>query len=219
MPVRRVVLFDMDRTLVRRDTASLLARYRRDTGQSGWTHRLQVGYWVLQYTLGIADAPKIARAVLNGYRGTPEQQLFEDGRACFEAYVKEHLSSRAKQVVEKHQRAGDFVAIVTTATRYLTEPIAHAFGIDQWLCSELEVDASGQLTGRLKTELCYGAGKVTRVRELLGGLGVGFDGVSFYSDSITDLPLLELAKNPFVVNPDLRLRRVARQRRWPIERW
>lgn len=219
MQARPVTLFDMDRTLVRRDTASLLARYRRETGQSGWQHRLQVGYWVLQYTMGIADAPKIARAVLNGYRGTPERQLFEDGEACFEAYVREHLSPTAMRVVEKHRQAGDFVAIVTTATRYLTEPIARAFGIDQWLCSELEVDTAGQLTGRLGSELCYGAGKVARVRELLDRLGSGFAQVTFYSDSITDLPLLELANRPVVVNPDIRLRRVARRRGWPVERW
>jgi HAD superfamily hydrolase (TIGR01490 family) len=178
-----------------------------------------VGYWVLQYTMGIADAPKIARAVLSDYRGTPERQLLDDGEACFEAYIREHLSTTAMQVVERHRQAGDFVAIVTTATRYLAEPIARAFGIDQWLCSELEVDASGQLTGRLGSELCYGVGKVARVRLLLARLGARFDDVSFYSDSITDLPLLELAEHPVVINPDYRLRRVARRRGWPVERW
>ncbi len=219
MPKRRLALFDMDRTLVRKDTATLLTRYRRETGQSSVLDTARVGVWVLQYTLGIADAERIATKVLADYRGVAESQLVLDGVACFEAYVREHISGRARDTVREHRDAGDFIAIVTSATRYTAEPVARELGVESVACSELEVDAAGLLTGKHLAPLCYGAGKIHRVAGLLRDSGLSLEDAVFYSDSITDLPLLEKVGTPVVVNPDLRLRRVARRRRWRIEVW
>src|SRR5690606_37201901 len=219
MPSPRIALFDMDRTLVRKDTATLLTRYRRETGQANLLDTLRVGLWVLEYTFGVADAEGIAQKVLTSYRGISESQLLADGLACFDAYVVEHISEQARQRVRAHRDAGDFVAIVTSATRYTTEPVARELGVEHYACSELEVDDSGCLTGRHVSPLCYGRGKIARVEALLERSGATFSEAVFYSDSITDLPLLERVASPVVVNPDLRLKRIARQRGWRIERW
>lgn len=215
----RLALFDMDRTLVRKDTATLLTRYRRDTGQAPLLDTLRVGYWVLQYGLGVADAEAIAKKVLKSYRGIPESQLFADGLACFDAYIFEHISQGARQAVRLHREAGDFIAIVTSATRYTVVPVARELGFEAFACSELEVDAGGCLTGNHIAPLCYGAGKLLRVEKLLEQSGMRLSEAVFYSDSITDLPLLERVGTPVVVNPDFRLRRVARQRAWRVELW
>jgi len=209
----------MDRTLVRKDTATLLTRYRRDTGQARFMDTVRVGVWVLQYTLGIADAEGIAKKVLKDYRGISESQLSADGLACFDAYVFEHISERARSTVRRHREAGDFVAIVTSATRYTTEPVARELGVECFACSELEVDGAGLLTGRHVAPLCYGAGKLARVERLLRQTGARLADAVFYSDSVTDLPLLERVGTPVVVNPDVRLRRIARQRGWRAEIW
>jgi hypothetical protein len=58
--VRRAALFDLDRTLVRRDTASLYVRYRRDQGEAGWRDALRVAWWLVQYGVGIIDAERVA---------------------------------------------------------------------------------------------------------------------------------------------------------------
>src|SRR5688500_12534738 len=219
MAYRRLALLDMDRTLVRKDTATLLTRYRRQTGQAELIDTFRVGFWVLQYGLGIADAESIAKKVLKGYRGVPEAQLFADGLACFDAYVFEHISAQARDAVRSHREAGDFVAIVTSATRYTTEPVAREFGVECFACSELEVDADGCLTGRHLAPLCYGVGKLARVQKVLEQSGTSLESAVFYSDSVTDLPLLERVGTPIVVNPDFRLRRIARQRAWRVESW
>src|SRR5690606_7344183 len=181
MPNPRLVLFDMDRTLVRKDTATLLTRYRRETGQATRLDTLRVALWVLQYTFGVADAEAIARKVLQGYRGIPEAQLFADGIACFDAYVLDHISERARLAVRSHRESGDFLAIVTGATRYTTEPVARELGVENLACSELEVDAAGLLTGRHIAPLCYGAGKLERVRALLQQSGAQLSDAVFYS--------------------------------------
>jgi len=219
MAYRRLALFDMDRTLVRKDTATLLTRYRRETGQAQLIDTFRVGYWVLQYGLGIADAESIAKKVLQDYRGVPESQLFADGLACFDAYVFEHISEHARKAVRLHLDAGDFVAIVTSATRYTTAPIARELGVECFACSELEVDGDGCLTGRHVAPLCYGPGKLERVQKVLQESGTSLADAVFYSDSVTDLPLLEKVGTPIVVNPDFRLRRIARRRAWRVESW
>jgi len=67
--------------------------------------------------------------------------------------------------------------------------------------------------------MCYGAGKVARAERLARERGFSLSDATFYSDSITDLPLLERAGEAVVVNPDGRLRRVARRRGWSVLRW
>ena len=74
-------------------------------------------------------------------------------------------------------------------------------------------------TGRFVDPLCYGQGKVERTRRLARDVGFDLEDATFYSDSYTDLPLLEAVREPIVVNPDPRLARVAKERHWRVERW
>jgi len=84
---------------------------------------------------------------------------------------------------------------------------------------KLELDVQGRFTGGIIEPLCYGAGKVERTTKVAEREGFKLEEAAFYSDSITDLPLLQLVERPVVINPDPRLRRVALQRGWPIELW
>src|SRR5690606_34397489 len=114
---------------------------------------------------------------------------------------------------------GDLVAIVTGATRYAAEPLAEELGIEHVVCTRLDVSPSGRFTGRVEQPMCYGAGKIALARKVADAHGLRLEEATFYSDSITDLPLLEAVAEPVAVNPDARLARVARARGWPVERW
>ena len=87
------------------------------------------------------------------------------------------------------------------------------------LASELEVDREGRFTGRFEEPLCFGVGKIERARRLAHEIGFDLRDATFYSDSYTDLPLLEHVREPVVINPDMRLARVAKKRGWRVERW
>ncbi len=121
--------------------------------------------------------------------------------------------------MERHRAQGDLLAIVTGATPYVARPLARRLRMEHVVTSELEVDDRGCFTGRPVDPLCIGEGKVVRTERLARALGFRVDEATFYSDSLTDLPLLERVKEPIVVNPDPRLRRIARRRGWKIERW
>jgi len=86
------------------------------------------------------------------------------------------------------------------------------------VCSELEV-VDGRFTGQPIEPLCYGEGKIIRAGALLDEHRIGFDKVTFFSDSITDLPLLSKVSVPVAVNPDRRLLRTARARGWEVQNW
>ncbi len=217
--MRRAALFDMDRTLIRRDSASLYVRYQRDVGEASLSTSLKVGWWLLQYTLGIVNADRVAEEALRDFRGKREAWMIESCEKWFVDYVLEHVCAAGREAVSRHREAGDLVAIVTGATPYAAKPLARELGIDHVVCTELEVDEGGCFTGRVNKPLCYGNGKIERLAAIAEREGFALEDATFYSDSITDLPLLERVKTPIVVNPDARLRRVARLRGWRIERW
>jgi HAD superfamily hydrolase (TIGR01490 family) len=121
--------------------------------------------------------------------------------------------------VGHHHARGDVVAIVTGASLYVARPVARALRIEHVVASELEVGTDGRFTGRIVAPLCYGRGKIERAGRLAAELGFDLRESTFYSDSLTDLPLLEHVAEPVVVNPDPRLARVAKQRGWRVERW
>lgn len=213
-----VVLFDMDRTLVDIHTAKLYLKYRRDIREVGLVDALRATYWLLEYSVGIANADRIAQRVLRDYRGRPAVWLMERFRLWFEQYVLPCVSARGRLRVEQHRENGQTLAIATSAIRYAAQPLATELAIPHLICSELEVSGDA-ITGNFDPPLCYGAGKQQRSEALLSSLGFSLAQTAFYTDSITDLPLMEAVGYPVAVNPDARLRRVARQRGWPIEIW
>ncbi len=215
----RAALFDMDRTLVRRETASLYVRYQRALGEATRRDTLRVAWWVAQYTLGVIDAQDVAARALLPLAGTHESALAARCDDWFRRFVEPHVCDLGRRAVEEHRARGDTLAIVTGASPYVARPLARRLGIPHLVTSELEVDARGVFTGRFVAPLCYGDGKVERARRLAKELGFALEDAVFYSDSFTDLPLLEIVREPIVVNPDARLGRVARRRGWRVETW
>jgi HAD superfamily hydrolase (TIGR01490 family) len=215
----RAALFDMDRTLIRRETASLYVRFQRERGEASLRDLVRVLYWVGQYTLGVIDAPAVAARALEGFAGMTETDLAARCDDWFASHVEAHIADQGRVVVERHRARGDLLAIVTGATAYAARPLARRLRIDHVVASELMIDQQGRLTGQPEPPLCIGPGKVVRAERLATELGFRLDEATFYSDSITDLPLLERVAEPVAVNPDLRLRRQAKRRGWRIERW
>jgi HAD superfamily hydrolase (TIGR01490 family) len=208
----------MDRTLVRVDTATLYVRYQRAKGEATLVDSARVAWWMLKYTLGVIDAPGVAEQALRSFTGKREAWLTETCERWFAEYVLEHVAAAGRSAVARHRREGDLVAIVTGATPYAALPLARELGIDHVAATHLEVE-NGCFTGRVRQPMGYGQGKVILAERLAAEQGFSVAGATFYSDSITDLPLLEKVRVPIAVNPDGRLRRVAQKRGWQIEAW
>lgn len=215
---RRAALFDMDRTLLRRESVSLYVRYQRDIGEASIGDMIKTAFWVGQYTLGILDVDKVAEKVVGTLRGIPETVLAARHDDWFSQYVEPHITDAGREAVRMHHAAGDVCAIVTGASPYASWPLARRLRIDHVVCTEFEVK-DGVFTGRPEAPLCLGEGKVVRAERLAKSLDFKLEDAIFYTDSISDLPLLERVAERVIVNPDPRLRRVAERRGWRVERW
>ncbi len=203
---------------MRIDTGTLYVRYQRDKGEATWRDATRVAWWMMQYSLGVIDAERVATQALRSFRGKEEVWLRRTCEEWFVDYVKPHVAAAGRGAVERHRTAGDLVAIVTGATPYVALPLARELSIEHVVATELEVE-DGRFTGRVAPPMSYGKGKVVLAEKLAEQQGFSLGEATFYSDSITDLPLLEHVATPIVVNPDRRLRSIARARGWRIEQW
>jgi HAD superfamily hydrolase (TIGR01490 family) len=218
--VVRAALFDMDRTLVRKETASLYVRFQRELGEARRRDLARVTWWVFQYTLGVIDAPEVAARALMTLEGIHECSMSARCDDWFRRWVEPHVCDRGRRAVERHRERGDLLAIVTGASPYAARPLARRLDIEHLVTSEIEVDPkTGCFTGKFVPPLCVGEGKVERTKRFAEEHGFRLEDATFYSDSVTDLPLLSLVGEPIVVNPDGRLRRVATKRGWRVETW
>lgn len=217
-PPRRAALFDMDRTLIRVETASLFVKYQREIGEATAVDLARVIWWVLLYTFNLIDGPRVAAKVFARLEGSWETVLAARCDDWMHRDVIPHLCDEARVAIQEHRARGDLLAIATGATSYSARPLARLLNIEHIVATELEV-IDGVLTGRVRKPLTYGKGKLARVEKLLRDNGIALENTTFYSDSVTDLPLLEAVGEPVAVNPDPQLKRLARRRGWRVERW
>lgn len=216
---RVAALFDLDKTLLDTSSGQLYVRYMRRTGQIGNRAVLQVAWWSLISRLGMLDVQKLVPRLLAGVAGDDESEMLRTSDLWFVSDVVPHITQRGRQRVVEHQDHGHVVAIVSGSTQYAVGPAAAYLGIPgQYVCTHLE-SRNGRFTGQVVPPVCYGAGKIVWAERFAAEHGADLSASYFYTDSITDLPLLERVAHPIAVNPDPRLRRLAQKRGWPIEQF
>ena len=215
MPV--AAFFDIDGTLIARNSAPLYMKHLRETGQARRRDIARTFYYVGRYKLGLLDIERAIAVSVTWIRGRDEAAVRADCDAWYATTVRGYLYPAMAATVEAHRRAGHVLVLLTSATRYLAGPLAADLGIEHLLVTQLLVEA-GRFTGEVVRPVCYGEGKTYWAERFAAEHDVDLGQSYFYTDSITDLPLLERVGEPRVVNPDPRLGRVAARRGWPVAR-
>jgi HAD superfamily hydrolase (TIGR01490 family) len=214
---RVAALFDLDKTLLDTSSAQLYARYMYRHGQMGRWELARVVWWGILSRFGRLDMRDLIPRLLADAAGDDEQEMRQLCDRWFDEDVLPHVTERGRHRVAEHQAQGHVLAIVSASTQYVVGPSAAYLGFPgQYVCTHLE-SKNGHLTGQVVPPVCYGAGKVVWAERFAAEHGVDLGASYFYTDSITDLPLLERVGQPVAVNPDPRLRRLAGRRGWPIE--
>jgi HAD superfamily hydrolase (TIGR01490 family) len=215
-----LTLFDLDGTLIAGDSDHAFGGFMVDIGWAdGEAWRARNDGFYADYQAGRLDLDAYIDFTTSVWRRRP----LEEALAIRERFMREvmapQLTSRARALVEQHRAAGDLLAIVTATNEFVTTPLAEAFGVDHLIAVQLERDAGGAYTGKIRGTPSFQGGKIKRVQEWLADSGAqwrDFERVTFYSDSINDLPLLELASHPVATNPAPSLAAIADERGWPI---
>lgn len=216
--MKAAAFFDMDKTLVRANTGVLYARWRFRRGESGLRDMARVMWWSAQYAAGVVDAGAVSSYAASTLRGIDEAAFEAQCQIWFDEMVRPIIADPAREVIERHRAEGDVLAILTGSTQYAASALGDTLGIPHRIASTLEV-RGGAFTGAVEDPLCFGQGKVTRAERFAAEHGIDLDASTFYTDSISDLPMLERVGRPVVVNPDPRLAVRARRKGWPVLHW
>jgi HAD superfamily hydrolase (TIGR01490 family) len=180
---------------------------------------MQVGWLGVLSWLGILNLDKILPRLLAEAAGDDEKEMRLFCDRWFAEDLVSHITERGRRRVSEHQELGHLVAIVSGSTQYSVAPVAAHLGMaSQYVCTHLE-SKDGVLTGQIIEPVCYGPGKIVWAERLAAEHDVDLGASYFYTDSVSDLPLLERVGHPVAVNPDPRLRRLALKRSWPIEKF
>lgn len=213
--------FDLDKTVIAKASMMAFGRAfyregligRRSLVKGMWTQLLYVRHGASEETLA-----KIRHAALALTAGWEQDHVRRVVTGALRAVVDPITYAEAIDAIAGHRAAGRLVVIVSAAPEEIVEPLAAYLGVDEAIGSQAEVGDDGRYTGRM-ARYAYGPTKAALMAELAAERGIDLAGSWAYSDSATDLPMLEAVGHPVVVNPDKALERVARQRGWPVHRF
>lgn len=211
--------FDFDKTLIRKNSGTMwvIEEYKR--GAIGLVDLMRAASWLARYSIGFVDLEETLRIAIKSLEGTSEADLRQRVETFYETKLKDLYRPGAKEALETHRSRGDKLVLLTSASNYVSELITADLGLDGFLANRFEVKDDGMFSGEPDGAICYGKGKLIHAEAYAKEHGVALEDCAFYTDSMADLPVLEVVGTPVAVNPDPRLRRTATERGWSIQDW
>lgn len=212
-----IAFFDLDRTLLDVNSGTLWLREEWRRGAIGFVTAARAATWLTRYALGDVDLDRALDHAASVYAGVPVDLMTARVSAWFESDVRHRLRPGAQRALDAHRAAGDAVVLATTSSQFIAASARRAFDMDDAVATTLGV-IDGRLDGTI-ADSAYGAHKLRQCERWAAEHGTPLAECVFYTDSASDLPLLERVGRPIVVHPDRRLRKIAHQRGWTIEDW
>lgn len=211
-----LAIFDLDNTLIAGDSdyswgIFLVEKQLVDAE----TYRIANERFYQDYKNSTLDIRAYLQFSLAPLTRFSQRELSEMHAEFMHKHIEPIMLSKAEALLQKHREQGDHLLIITATNGFITRPIAKRLGVDDILATDPEV-IDGRHTGNFIGEPCFQAGKITNLQEWLKHTNHSLTGAYFYSDSINDLPLLDLVDNPIAVDPDERLAAIATERDWKI---
>ncbi|MCP4003545.1 MAG: HAD family hydrolase [bacterium] len=207
--------FDVDKTIISENSANMFFKELYERGEiDTWQVLAGLGAY-LRYKLNLLDIERWTERNLQIFAGRNEQALAREVEGMVREQLIPVIYPEADRLVRQHIEDGHLVALVSGATQFVIYPIATHLNVKHTLYTHLEAD-DGVLTGRVLKPICFGEGKIYWIQQLIEREGIELAKSYFYTDSITDLPLLDLVGHPVAVNPDPLLYRKALSRHWPV---
>lgn len=213
---KKLALFDLDNTLLEGDSDYAWAQFLIEEGVLHPDEYHAKNEWFYaRYKDGTLDIHEFLDFQLAPIAGRARGQLDAWHADFMQRKIRPIVCARATELIASHGDA--LTAIVTATNRFITAPIAAELGVPHLLATDIE-EVDGVFTGKPRGTPTFREGKIARVNEWLAGRGAKLGDFEswFYSDSLNDLPLLELVTHPVAVDPDPTLHAHAREHGWPV---
>jgi HAD superfamily hydrolase (TIGR01490 family) len=210
--------FDLDKTIIAKSSVLAFGKPFYREGLLSRSAIVKSIYAQVIFLLVGADEAKMEKlreAMLRLTRGWDQSRIAAIVEETLDEVVVPIIFAEAVQLMDEHRAAGRKIVIVSSAPAEVVRPLARYLGADEAIATEAEIGADGCYTGELAF-YAYGPYKVQAMARIAARDGIDLNRSYAYSDSVTDLPMLEAVGNPVAVNPDRELARIARDRDWEV---
>lgn len=213
-----VAFFDLDKTIIAKSSTLAFTRPMFKAGLLSGSTLAKAGIAQAYYQAFGADHDQLERVkdelanITKGWDKTEVEALVTE---TVDEVVTPLVYAEALAIIEEHRGKGRRVVVISASPEEIVKPLCRYLGIDDVIATRSEVDDEGKYTGEVEF-YAYAAGKAEAMLEMAEKEGIDLAASYAYSDSITDLPMLEAVGNPVVVNPDSELANIASQRGWEV---
>ena len=210
--------FDLDKTIIAKSSVLAFGKSFYREGLVGRRVIAKGIYAQIVYMLVGADEEKMERmreSMLALTRGWEQAKIADIVRETMEATISPIIYGEALELFDEHHAAGRRVVIVSSSPAEIVRPLVNYLGVDDCIATRAKVDVDGRYTGELAF-YAYGVHKADAMREYARTYDIDLAASFAYSDSVTDLPMLEAVGHPVAVNPDKELGVQAHERSWEI---
>jgi HAD superfamily hydrolase (TIGR01490 family) len=215
---RSAAFFDLDKTILAKSSSLAFARPFFKGGLLGRADVLKSAYAQFTYVASGADHDqleymrKYMSALVTGWDVDTVKRIVSE---TLDDIVDPMVYEEAVDLIAHHKEEGRDVIIISSSGTEVVEPIGERLGVDRAIGTQIAIDDEGRYTGEI-VFYAYGQGKADAMAALAEENGYDLADCYAYSDSMTDLPMLDIVGHPVAVNPDAPLRKVAVERGWPI---
>ncbi len=208
--------FDFDETLLAIDSASIGFKVLKEQGYLSKFFMVKMMVAMFLLKSGLMNEQGLAHIFLSFYRGRRLQTFADSAAEFYRDYLQPNLAPAVVDKLKWHHSQGHVTVLISGSIDYYLQPVVEALGIDHLLCTHLEVDSDGLLTGRPEGLVCVGDAKVMLALKLADDEGIDLSASYAYGNSELDIPILSQVGHPVVVNPSSKLTRHAQKNNWSV---
>lgn len=214
----RAAFFDLDKTVIAKSSLMAIGPQLHAHGLLHRRTLIRAGIgqlWFQRFGADDQRLEKVREAVLKVTRGWDRGEVRQLVRETLNRAIEPLIYAEALELIDFHLAQGDEVYLVSSAPAEIVEPFAELLGMTGAISSKAAIDEDGKFTGEMEF-FALGENKAFAIHELAERRGIDLAESYAYSDSESDVPMLEIVGHPFAVNADRTLARIAHERQWPL---
>jgi HAD superfamily hydrolase (TIGR01490 family) len=213
-----IAFFDLDHTILNTSSGKIISLAAVRHGIISRSKFLEGVFFAIGNKLGLVKGDTALPRMTQWLKDRPEQHIVEFARQIFNEVIKNTIRKEAVREIEFHRKNNARLVLLSASLSFICRPVIDFLRLDDLICTNMQVE-NNRFSGRPQGDICFGQEKLTRAMAFAKNRHSELRSAYFYSDSHTDLPMLEAVGHPMCVTPDRKLEATAKERGWLICNW